>query len=179
VDPGVLRRIELRSSYKFYKIFRPRSVLFGQPAELKISLKANEFPLRKGRIKPEFQYSWGNNRDLGCGTSSGAGPFKETEIPALNPHESREIKIQIDMIHYIARINNPASLTLDVYDSKGIRTGHRIVYFNLKSIEEAQEEVRGKVVFWAVLVTFFITLVTFSKNLVIPFLKSILSAIKK
>jgi len=178
VDPGVLNKIELLSAYKCYEIFRPDAVIFDQPAKLKINLKANKTPLQKGKIRFEFicRFMGDGNR---LGMSSGAGPFKEIEIPPLKPYESSQIRMTIDKINYIERLVNPAILNLIVFDSQDNRKGHKTLYFNIKTQEEARQEVRSKVIFWAVLITFFITVVTFSKTLVIPFLKSILSAIKK
>jgi hypothetical protein len=120
------------------------------------------------------------------GMGSGSGPFKEIEIPPLNPHESRQIKMMIAMINYVERLVNPAILNLVVFDSQGNRTGHKTLYFNLKSVEEAKGEVYGKMAFRAGLLTFFLTLLiflmtltTFSKDLLIPLLRNILSFIKK
>ena len=73
------------------------------------------------------------------------------------------------------RVMNPASLTLTVLDSKGRHKGYKTLHVNLKSIEEAKKEVRNKVVFGVVILTFLMMLLSFSKDFVFPLAQEIAS----
>ena len=179
VDVSVIKEVSLRSTYRCFRIFQAKDVVFDYPAILHIKLKANKTPRGKGNIKLEFRYSSegpGNQYTTSCG----AGPFKgEIEILPLKPHESRQIKIRTDSINHIPRIVNPASLTLTVLDSKGQHKGYKTLYVDLKSVENVKREVRSKVVFRAVILTFLITLVPFSKDYIYPLIRIILNTVSQ
>ncbi len=172
LDPSIFNDIEFRTTYKYYKIFSPSSLVLGEPNILCLTLKANNKPVRKGFIKAETIYSWGTNRDQGCGTTTGS-LIEKFETPALRPREIRHLKITVDSFPYALRVNNPARLTLHIHDSKGTRTGSESLLFDLKTVETGHQEVRGRITFWSVLLTLLITTVTFLKNILLPLFKKI------
>ena len=166
VTPSMIKEIKLLSTYKRFKFFLVEGIIFEYPSILKIRLEANEIPIRKGKIKPEIRYSTegpGNQYT----ESHGTGPFKEEiEIPPLKPHESKQIEIRTDIIKYIPKLTNPVSLNLTVLDSEDQHRGYEVLYFYLRNVEEAKKEVRNKVVFVLVILTFLITLYSFCKEII-------------
>jgi hypothetical protein len=173
--PGVIKEVKLRSTYRYFRVFRTKELIFDYPAILHISLKANKAPIEKGSIKLEFRHSSeGSGKSIA--TAHGPGPFKEEiEILQLKPYESRQIETRTRSINYIPRVLNPATLTLTVLDSKGQYKGYKTLYIDLKSLEEAKREVRNKMVFWAVILTFVMTLAYFSKDCIFPLTQEIAS----
>ena len=166
VTPSMIKEIKLQRTYKCFKFFSLEGIIFEYPSILKISLEANEIPIRKGKIKPKIRYS--TEGPGGRYTEAhGTGPFKEEiEIPPLKPHESKNIEIRTDIIKYIPRLTNPASLQLMVLDSEDQHRGYEIVYFDLKNVEEVKKEVRNKVIFGTVILTFLMTLFFFCKEII-------------
>ena len=159
VNPNILERVELKTTYKYLIFFPPDSILFEHPMELEIDLKAGNAPLRKGKIKFDYlQRIMGDANRVGYGT--GAGQFEDIEIQPLNPNERRVIKKTIPGFAFMERLLNPVLLNLVVYDSQGNRTGHQTVRFDLKTKAEAREEVRGALIFWTVVMTCIIAFVT-------------------
>lgn len=175
INPGVIKEVKLLSTYRYFRVFRAKDVIFDYPAILHIGLKANKAPIGKGNIKLEFRYS-SEGPGKSTTTSYGPGPFKEKiEILPLKPYESRQIEIRTHSINYIPRVVNPASLMLTVLDSKGRHKGYKTLHVNLKSIEEAKRGVRNKVVFGVVILTFLMMLVSFSKDCIFPLVQEIAS----
>lgn len=111
--PGVIKEVKLRSTYRYFRVFRTKELIFDYPAILHISLKANKAPIEKGSIKLEFRHSSeGSGKSIA--TAHGPGPFKEEiEILQLKPYESRQIETRTRSINYIPRVLNPATLSKD------------------------------------------------------------------
>lgn len=160
VSSSVIKKVELRSTYRYFKIFQVEGIIFGYPIILHISVGANKDPLRKWIIRPNFTVNTegpGNQ----SGTSSGSPPFKEEiKIPPLEPNECKKIKIKTDAIRIIPRVTNPSSLELDVFDSEGQHQRGERVYPHLKNVEKAKEEGRNKAIFGVVILTFLLTIVS-------------------
>jgi len=57
VTSSMIKEINLQSTYKCFKFFSAEDIIFEYYSILKISLEANEIPIRKGKIKPEIRYS--------------------------------------------------------------------------------------------------------------------------
>ena len=162
----MIKKIELLSTYRCFKIFQVGGIIFEHPSVLHISLETNEVAQRKGKIKLEFRYSTEGPEKQYMETH-GPGPFKEEiEIPPMKSHESRQIEIRTDIIKYIPGLKNPASLKLTVLDSDDQHRGYEIVYFDLKNVEEVKKGVRNKLIFGTVIPTFFITLFFFYKEII-------------
>lgn len=166
--PDIIKETELRSAYRYFRVFRTKDVIFDYPAVLSIRLQADKAPIERGSIRPEFRHT-SNGSGRSIDSAHGPGPFKEQiETPQLQPHESRKIEIRTRSIKYIPRILNPASLTLTVLNSKDQHRGYKTLYIDLKSLEEAKNEIRNKIVFWAVILTLLVTLASFLKDCVFP-----------
>lgn len=158
--PNIIKKIELWSTYRCFKIFKVEGVIFKYPSILRISLVANEAPLQKWKIKPEFSYSW-KNPGGERGTATGSPPFtEEIEIPPLKPNECKQIKIRIDAMREILGLINPASLKLYIFNSEGECQGFKYAYPRLMNVEEVKEKIRNKVVFWVVILSFLLMIVS-------------------
>lgn len=127
VTSSMIKEIKLQSTYKYFKFFSAEDIIFEYPSILKISLEANEIPIRKGKIKPEIRYSTEGPGKQYIETH-GPGPFKEEiEIHPLKPHGSKQIEIRTDIIKYIPGLKNSASLKLTILDSEDQHRGHKML----------------------------------------------------
>lgn len=174
ITPDIIKEVKLRSTYRYFRVFRTKEMIFDYPAILDISLKANKAPVDQGSIKLNFRYK------TSMVEAHGPGPFKEEiRILKLKPYESRRIEVKTRVINYIPRIQNPASLELEVLNSKGQQTGFKTLYIDLKSVEEAKKEIRNKIVFWAVILTLVLSLASFFKDCLFPLTRDLSTVVSE